>query len=96
MAEFISLVDKTIQDKDSDIFETVVEYYSIVDEDDEESEVKEETIAIIPMSKALEALDIIKLWNLQQADTNGNDTQALDRIKKIGRASCRERVFLSV
>ena len=58
----------------SDIFETVVEYYSIVDEDDEESEVKEETIAIVLTSKALETLDIIKLWNLQQADTNGNDT----------------------
>ena len=49
-----------IQDKDSDIFETVVEYYSIVDEDNEESEVKE-TIAIVLTSKALEALDIVKL-----------------------------------
>ena len=42
-----------------------MEYYSIVDEDDEESEVEEETIAIVPTSKALEALDVVKLWNLQ-------------------------------
>ena len=54
-----------IQDKDNDIFETVVEYYSIVDKDDEESEVKEEIITIVPILKALEALDIVKLWNLQ-------------------------------
>lgn len=64
MAEFISPADETIQDKDGDIFETVVEYYSIVDEDDKESEVKEETIAIIPISKALEALEVVKIWNL--------------------------------
>ena len=54
-----------IQDEDSDIFETVVEYYSIVDEDNKESKVKEEIIVIILILKALEALDIVKLWNLQ-------------------------------
>jgi hypothetical protein len=82
LAEFINLVDETIQDEDSDIFKTVVEYYSIIDEDDEESKVEEEIITIVPISKALEALDVIKLWNLQQADTNGNDTQALDRVER--------------
>ena len=64
LAEFINLENKTIQDKDSDIFEILVGYYSIVDEDDEESEVEEETIAIVLISKALEALDIVKLQNL--------------------------------
>ena len=74
-----------IQEEDCDIFESVVEYYSIVEEDDEESEVEEETIAIIPTSKALEALEVVKIWNLQQADTTrntGNDIQALDRIER--------------
>jgi hypothetical protein len=63
----------------------VVEHYSIVEEDDKESEVEEETIAIIPISKALEALEVVKIWNLQQADTTRNtrnDTQALDRIER--------------
>ena len=54
-----------IQEEDCDIFESVVEYYSIVEEDDEESEVKEETIVIILISKALEALEVVKIWNLQ-------------------------------
>ena len=85
LAEFINLENETIQEEDCDIFELVVEYYSIVEEDDEESEVKEEIIAIIPISKALEALEVVKIWNLQQADTTrntGNDIQALDRIER--------------
>ena len=61
MAEFINLIDKIIQNKDSNIFEIIVEYYNIINKDNKESKLKEEIIKIILISKAL---DIIKLWNL--------------------------------
>ena len=58
MAEFINLTDKTIQDKDSDIFKTIVEQYSIVEVDDDESTTKEEeeTALKVLNSKAFKAL----------------------------------------
>ena len=58
MAEFINLADEMIQDEDNDIFETIVEQYSIVEVDDEESKTEgEEEIALKVLNlKALEAL----------------------------------------
>jgi len=80
LAEFINLADETIQDKDSDIFETIVEQYSIVEVDDDESttEEEEETAPKVLNSKAFEALETLRLWNLQQSDAV-NRTEAVER-----------------
>jgi hypothetical protein len=80
LAEFINPADETIQDEDGDIFKTIVEQYSIVEVDDEESETEgeEETALKVLNSKALEALETLRLWNLQQPDAV-NKTKAVER-----------------
>jgi hypothetical protein len=63
LAEFINPANKTIQDKDSNIFKIIVEQYSIVEVDDKESKTKgeEETALKVLNSKALEALETLQL-----------------------------------
>lgn len=80
MNEFIDPESETIVDNDQDIFASVVERYG-ADKEGVEEEHKEGDIEVKMDSaaKAVEALETVKLWTLQQkGDTSQNTMQALD------------------
>jgi hypothetical protein len=83
--EFINPDNETILDDDLDIFAAVVERYSEVQEDDEsDGENGEEEIIQekVPVSKAFDALETLRLFKLQQEDTPQETLQALDQIER--------------
>jgi hypothetical protein len=77
--DFLTPNDETIIDKDDDIFESIVEHYSVdklgeeSDSSDEEEEEKE-----VNTAEALKCVEILKLRKLQKG--NSQDLQALDRL----------------
>lgn len=82
--EFINPDNETILDDDPDIFATVVERYSEVQEDDEsDRENGEEEVELekVPVSKAFDALETLRLFKLQQEDTPQETLRALDQIE---------------
>ena len=89
--EFINPKGETIMDDDQDIFAAVVERYS-ADKKGAEEEYEEGDIEVemVSAAKALEALETVKLWKLQQeGDTSQDTMQALDR---IGREIARVKI----
>jgi hypothetical protein len=78
-------------DDDRDIFASVVERYSAVKEGaKEEYEEGDIEVEMASAAKALEALETVKLWKLQQeGDTSQDMMQALDR---IGREMARVKI----
>jgi hypothetical protein len=90
--EFINPKSEIIVDDDQDIFASVVERYSADKEGAEEEEYEEGDIEVemVSAAKALEALETVKLWKLQQeGDTSQDTMQALDR---IGREMARIKI----
>jgi DDE superfamily endonuclease/Fission yeast centromere protein N-terminal domain/Tc5 transposase DNA-binding domain len=89
--EFINPESETIMDDDRDIFASVVERYG-TDKEGVEEEHEEEDIEVemVSAAKAVEALETVKLWTLQQkGDTSQDTVQALDR---IGREMARMKI----
>lgn len=79
--EFISPAEEIIIEyKEQDIFQQVVEQYSIVEGDDideaEDAEVEEESVTVF---KAIEALETLKLFETQQEDGSEGLLCALDQ-----------------
>ena len=82
--EFIDSESEVVVDEDGDIFDTVIDHYSM-EEDNDESETEEEEAKIVPTasSKGLKALETVKLWKLQQLHSGDIATlQVLDRIER--------------
>jgi hypothetical protein len=81
--DFINPDTETIIDDDRDIFASVVERYS-ADKEGAEEEFEEGDIEVEKAStaKAIEALEYVKLWKLQQEDTCQETLRALDRISR--------------
>jgi hypothetical protein len=78
-------------DDDRDKFASVVERYG-ADKEGAEEEYEEGDIEVenVSTAKALEALETVKLWKLQQEGDRSQDTmQALDR---IGREMARMKI----
>jgi hypothetical protein len=81
--EFISPENETIRDEDGEIFETVVERYSVEEEGDEDSGAEGEEVKIVLIAEGLKALETVRIWKLQQENTGDTSTlQALDRIER--------------
>jgi hypothetical protein len=80
-------------DDDRDIFASVVERYSTDKEGaKEEYEEGDVEVEMVSAAKALEALETVKLWKLQQeGDTSQDMMQALDR---IGREMARVKISI--
>ena len=79
--EFLNLEDKTIFDKDKDVFTSVVNYYATAklgEEEESSSGKEEEEIKEVQTAEALRAVEIVKMWMLQKGDSQ--DLQALDRL----------------
>jgi hypothetical protein len=66
--EFLTPNDKTILDKDDDIFASIVEHYS-VDLPGDESSDKEEEIEEVNTAEALKCVELLKLWKLQKGNS---------------------------
>jgi hypothetical protein len=88
--EFINPENEIIMDDDGDIFASVVERYS-ADKEGAEEEYEEGDIEVekVSIAKALDALETVKLWKLQQEDTSQDTIQILDR---IGREMVRLKI----
>jgi hypothetical protein len=78
--EFLTPNDEMILDEDDDIFESVVEHYSIDLLGNESSDEEEEEIEEVNTAEALKCVELLKLWKLQRG--NSQDLQALDRLER--------------
>jgi hypothetical protein len=81
--EFIELANEVIDNRDTDIFASVVERYStekegIVEEPDED----DIEVELVSTTEALKALEIVKLWEIQQENGEQTILSALDRIER--------------
>jgi hypothetical protein len=77
--EFLTPNDETVINKDENIFESVMEHYSINKPGEEShSSNKEEEVKEVDTAEALKCVELLKLWKLQKG--NDQDLQALDRL----------------
>jgi hypothetical protein len=67
--EFINPEDKNTVDESSDIFEAVVQYYSIDKEDEEDTDSSKDEVEDIKTIVALQCLEQLKLWKLQKGNS---------------------------
>ncbi|TQS36470.1 hypothetical protein Golomagni_03081, partial [Golovinomyces magnicellulatus] len=83
VGEFIELGSEVVDDEDQDIFASVVERYSTdragIVEEAEEGDLETEKVS---NDEALKAIDIVRLWELQQEDGQTTIVQVLDNIEK--------------
>ncbi|RKF59284.1 hypothetical protein GcM3_175023, partial [Golovinomyces cichoracearum] len=83
VGEFIELGSEVVDDEDQDIFASVIERYSTdragIVEEAEERDIETEKVS---NDEALKAIDIVRLWELQQEDVQSTIVQALDNIEK--------------
>jgi hypothetical protein len=81
--EFIEPADEVIDDEDTDIFASVVDRYSTEKEGTvEEPDEDDIEIELVPTTEALKAIEIIKLWEIQQENGEQSTLSALDRIER--------------
>jgi hypothetical protein len=81
--EFIEPANEVIDDEDIDIFASVVDRYrtekeGIVEEPDED----DIEIELVSITEALKALDIVKLWEMQQENGEKATLSVLDRVER--------------
>jgi hypothetical protein len=82
IAEFIKPSSKRINDKDRDIFKSVVYQYTANLKGQKSKESDGEELPKVSITKALKHLEGVRLWQLQQEDAVNQDLQAIDRIKR--------------
>jgi hypothetical protein len=81
--EFIQPIGEEINDDDDDIFASVVEQYSTDKEGSvEEPEEGDIEAEVVNTTDALKALEIVRLWEMQQENGQQVTLQALDRIER--------------
>jgi hypothetical protein len=81
--EFIEPADEVIDDEDGDIFASVVDRYSTEKEGTvEEPDEDDIEIELVPTTEALKAIEIVKLWEIQQENAEQSTLSALDRIER--------------
>jgi hypothetical protein len=78
--EYISLPNEVVEDEEEDIFESIIDRYSVDTEDIfeelEEGDIEEEKV---PINDAIKALETLKLFEIQQEDGAKLFIQALDQ-----------------
>ena len=77
--KFIQPIKENIVDNNEDIIEVLVERYSIENTEEEESDIE---IEKIEFKDAIKALELLKLYEIQQEDGKRSNLQALDRISR--------------
>ena len=82
VTEFVQPLDEQIIDDQDDIFDFIVESYSL-DLDDQDKVIDNDIEApIITISKAIKALDYLKLFELQQDIGEKGNILALERLER--------------
>lgn len=83
VGDFIELGSEVVDDEDQDIFASVIERYSTdragIVEEAEAGDVETEKVS---NDEALKAIDIVRLWELQQEDGQTTTIQVPDNIEK--------------
>jgi hypothetical protein len=64
--EFLKPAQEVIKDNNRDIFKSVVERYSVDKEGEEPIEEGDIKVKKVPIKEAIQALEILKLWEIQQ------------------------------
>ena len=67
--EFLNLKDKTIVNKENDIFVSVIDYYAIARPDKEKQSSDKKEIKEVNTIEALRAVKTVKMWKLQKGDS---------------------------
>jgi hypothetical protein len=81
-SELVQLADEEITDKDVDIMATILEIYSTKPDaelESEESDIEAEQVSI---KQATQAIETLKLWELQQEDGNLRNISILGQIER--------------
>ena len=79
--EFINPIEEVIDDNDDDTMAFIIEQYSS-NKEGEESEPEEGDIEVprVPINEAIQALEVLKLFTIQQDNDDTLISQALDRL----------------
>jgi hypothetical protein len=80
--EFIEPLDEQIINSESDILDTVIKSYSQDLEDKDNSDEEEIDIPRVTLSEAVQALEQLKLFQLQQETEGSLNILALERLEK--------------
>ena len=80
--EFIAVPEEVVADNDDDIIASVVDMYS-ADEEGQVSEPEENDIEALTESRkeALQALEVLKLYTIQQDDIDRSILPSLDKLR---------------
>jgi hypothetical protein len=78
--DFIEPINEIIEDRDEDIFTSVVEHYSADKEEEELEDDGEEEEPKVSINAVIQALETLKLWELQQDDGNTANLRLYDSI----------------
>jgi hypothetical protein len=78
--DFIEPINEIIEDRDEDIFTSVVEHYSADKEEEELEDDGEEEEPKVSINAVIQALETLKLWELQQDDGNTANLRLYDNI----------------
>jgi hypothetical protein len=102
--EFINPIEEVIDDNDDDTMAFIIEQYSS-NKEGEESEPEEGDIEVprVPINEAIQALEALKLFTIQQDNNDTLISQALDRLgrdlllkkQQVGRQSTIDVFFKS-
>ena len=100
--EFINPIEEIINDQDDDIMAAIVAQYS-TNKEGIESEPEEDDLEApkVSITKAIQALETLKLYTIQQDDSNDLVSQALDKLARdllqkkryLGKQSTINRFF---
>jgi hypothetical protein len=80
--EFLKPAQEVIKDNNRDIFESMVERYSADKEGEEPVEEGDIKVKKVPIKEAIKALEILKLWEIQQENGEILALQSLDQIRR--------------
>ena len=82
LEEFIQPIDEQIIDNENDILNTVIESYSQDLEDKDISDEDEVEAPKVTIFEAIQALERLKLFELQQENGEASNILALERIER--------------
>jgi len=78
--EFLEPQEERIEDEEEDIFESVVQMYSVVQAEEESEDEGDEEVVRVSKNEAIQALETLRLYEIQQENGSQSNLQALDRI----------------
>jgi hypothetical protein len=78
--EFLEPQEERIEDEEEDILESVVQMYRVTQAEEESEEEGDEEFGRVSINEAIQALETLRLYELQQENGSRSTLHALDRI----------------